>query len=60
MEYLVEWTIAGIIIVLGPILTIFDLPGNTLMMLTAIGYAFLTVGCIWMPVCYQVCFSFTF
>ncbi len=39
MEYLVEWTIAGIIIVLGPILTIFDLPGNTLLMLTAVGYA---------------------
>ena len=40
MEYLVEWTIAGIIVVLGPVLTIFDLPGNTLMMLTGIGFAF--------------------
>lgn len=44
MEYLVEWTIAGIIIVLGPLLTIFDLPGNTVMMLTAIAYAFFDSG----------------
>ena len=32
--------VAGIIVVLGPLLTIFDLPGNSLMMLTSLGFAF--------------------
>ena len=44
MEYLLEWSIAAMMVVLGPILTIFDLPGNTLMMLTAIGFAFFDSG----------------
>ena len=40
MEYFVEWLIAGIMIILGPVLTIFDLPGNTLLMITGVGLAF--------------------
>lgn len=40
MHLFLEWLMAGIIVVLGPLLTIFDLPGNSLMMLTSIGFAF--------------------
>lgn len=40
MHLFLEWFVAGIIVVLGPMLTMFDLPGNTLMMLTSIGFAF--------------------
>ena len=35
MLMFLEWLVAGIIVVLGPLLTIFDLPGNSLMMLTS-------------------------
>ena len=40
MHLFLEWLVAGIIVVLGPLLTIFDLPGNSLMMLTSLGFAF--------------------
>ena len=40
MQLFLEWLVAGIIVVLGPMLTIFDLPGNSLMMLTSVGFAF--------------------
>ena len=40
MLIFMEWLVAGIIVVLGPLLTIFDLPGNSLMMLTSLGFAF--------------------
>ena len=40
MLMFLEWLVAGIIVVLGPLLTIFDLPGNSLMMLTSLGFAF--------------------
>lgn len=40
MEHFVEWLIAGFMIVLGPVLTIFDLPGNTLLLITGLGLAF--------------------
>ena len=40
MQLFLEWLFAGIIVVLGPMLTIFDLPGNSLMMLTSLGFAF--------------------
>lgn len=40
MEFLVERTIAILIAVAGPLLTIFDLPGNTLMLVTAFFFAF--------------------
>ncbi len=40
MELLVERTFAVCIAVLGPVLTIFDLPGNTLLLLTALAFAF--------------------
>lgn len=40
MELLVERTIAILIAVLGPILTIFDLPGNTLLLVAAFIFAF--------------------
>lgn len=40
MQLFLEWLVAGIIVVLGPMLTIFDLPGNSLMMLTSLGFAF--------------------
>ena len=36
MEYLAERIIAGIIMALGPLLTVFDLPGNTLLLLTSL------------------------
>ena len=40
MEFLVERTIAILVAVGGPLLTIFDLPGNTLTLLTAFVFAF--------------------
>lgn len=40
MQLFLEWLVAGIIVVLGPMLTIFDLPGNSLMVLTSLGFAF--------------------
>ena len=40
MQLFLEWLVAGIIVVLGPLLTIFDLPGNSLMMLASLGFAF--------------------
>lgn len=40
MEHFVEWVLAGIIVIVGPLLTIFDLPGNTLLMITGLGFAF--------------------
>ena len=40
MQLFLEWLVAGIIVVLGPMLTIFDLPGNSLMMLNSLGFAF--------------------
>lgn len=40
MQLFLEWLVASIIVVLGPMLTIFDLPGNSLMMLTSLGFAF--------------------
>ena len=40
MLIFLEWLVAGIIVVLGPLLTIFDLPGNSLMMLASLGFAF--------------------
>lgn len=40
MEFVVERSFAAFIAVLGPLLTIFDLPGNTLLLLTGLGFAF--------------------
>ncbi len=40
MELLVERTLAICVAVLGPVLTIFDLPGNTLLLLTSLVFAF--------------------
>ena len=40
MELLVERIFAIFIAVSGPILTIFDLPGNTLLLLTSLMFAF--------------------
>lgn len=49
MELLVERTFATFIAISGPILTIFDLPGNTLLLLTSLMFAFfdevLTADC---------------
>ena len=51
MELLVERIFAIFIAISGPILTIFDLPGNTLLLLTSLMFAFfdevlyLTAGC---------------
>lgn len=41
METFIQWLVAGVAAVVGPLLTIFDLPGNTLMLLTGLGMAFL-------------------
>lgn len=38
--YLMDWVIAGLIILLAFLLALFSMPGNTLMMLTGIGFAF--------------------
>lgn len=40
MEHFVEWILAGLIIIAGPLLTVFDLPGNTLLLITGLGFAF--------------------
>lgn len=40
MEFLVEKIFAIIIAILGPILTIFDFPGNTLILITSLGFTF--------------------
>lgn len=40
MASALEWTIAAVVAFLGPILTIFDLPGNSLILLTGLGFAF--------------------
>lgn len=40
MESALEWIVAALVALLGPILTIFDLPGNSLMLLTGFGFAF--------------------
>lgn len=40
MDLLVERIFAALIAVVGPLLTIFDLPGNTLLLLTGLGFAF--------------------
>lgn len=39
MELVVQWSLAALIAIIGPLLTIFDLPGNTLL-LTGLGFAF--------------------
>ena len=31
MEFLVEWAFGALIVVVGPLLTLLDLPGNTIM-----------------------------
>lgn len=40
MEFLVERTLAAFLALLCPLLTIFDLPGNTILLLTGLGFAF--------------------
>lgn len=40
MEFMVERTVAVFIALLGPLLTVFDFPGNTLLMLTGLAFAF--------------------
>ena len=40
MEQIAVWLLAGLVTVLGPLLTLFDLPGNTLLFLTGAGLAF--------------------
>ena len=40
MEFLVERTIVGFLAILCPLLTIFDLPGNSILLLTGFGMAF--------------------
>lgn len=32
MEFLVEWAFGALIVVVGPLLTLLDLPGNTIML----------------------------
>lgn len=44
MDYLAERLIAGTMIILGPLLTIFDLPGNTLLLITSLGFALYDEG----------------
>ena len=41
MEFLVERVFAGLLAVLCPLLTIFDLPGNSILLLSGLGFAFL-------------------
>lgn len=53
MELLVERTFAICVAILGPVLTIFDLPGNTLLLLTSLVFAFLTKCCILTADCFQ-------
>lgn len=40
MDFVVERALAAFVALLGPLLTIFDLPGNTLLLLTGLGFAF--------------------
>lgn len=40
MDFAVERALAAFVAVLGPLLTIFDLPGNTLLLVTGLGFAF--------------------
>lgn len=40
MEFILEWSLGALIIFLGPLLTLLDLPGNTIMVAAGIGYAF--------------------
>lgn len=40
MEFLVEWAFGALIVVVGPLLTLLYLPGNTIMLAAGIGYAF--------------------
>lgn len=40
MEFLVEWALGALIVIIGPLLTLLDLPGNTVMLAAGIGYAF--------------------
>ena len=40
MEFLVERVFAGLLAVLCPLLTIFDLPGNSILLLSGLGFAF--------------------
>lgn len=40
MDFAVERALAAFVAALGPLLTIFDLPGNTLLLLTGLGFAF--------------------
>lgn len=47
MEYLVERLIAGTMIILGPLLTIFDLPGNTFLLITSLGFAVYDEAMFW-------------
>ena len=54
MQLFLEWLVAGIIVVLGPMLTIFDLPGNSLMMLTSLGFAFMMKPNILICDCFQL------
>ena len=41
MEIIIEKVIVVLIVILGPLLTIFDMPGNTLILFTSLGFAFL-------------------
>lgn len=43
METALEKVLAALIAVLGPALTVFDLPGNTLLLLAGIGFSFYDV-----------------
>lgn len=40
MEFILEWSLGALVIFLGPLLTLLDLPGNTVMLAAGIGYAF--------------------
>ena len=40
MEIIIEKVIVVLIVILGPLLTIFDMPGNTLILFTSLGFAF--------------------
>ena len=40
MEIIIEKVIVVLIVILGPLLTIFDMPGNTLILFTNLGFAF--------------------
>ena len=40
MEFLVERTIVGLLAIICPLMTMFDLPGNSILLLTGFGMAF--------------------